>query len=286
VSSGRFWPRLATFLVGLSVFYALIFLLPHLHHLAFNVLAVAATVLGGLELARLLAGKGLPAARAVSWLGALLPAGAWLELEGRLPAGSLWAGLLILAGGALAATVWARSQEQLGPMLPRAAASLLQVLYPGLFMAFVVRLSGLPRADLALGFFFCLVFVNDTLAYLGGVLSRGWSRLGWPVSPNKSAIGFGCGLAGAAGTAALCRALFPAFLPVGYPAAVAFGLAIGVLTILGDLVESALKRSSGVKDSSSLIPGRGGVLDSVDSWLLAAPAYYLFFRYIGTLSQS
>jgi phosphatidate cytidylyltransferase len=168
-------------------------------------------------------------------------------------------------------------------MLPRAASALLLVLYPGLFMAFVVRLSGLPQASLALGFFFCLVFLNDTLAYLGGVLARGWSRLGWPVSPNKSAIGFAFGLAGAAAIAVLCRALFPGFLRVGYAGAVFFGLAIGVLTILGDLVESALKRSSGVKDSSGLIPGRGGVLDSVDSWLLAAPAYYLFFHYLDTL---
>ena len=281
--SGKFWPRLATFAVGIPAFAALIFLLPHLHHLAFNLLATAAALAGGLELSALLAHKGLPHARAGAWLGALLPAAAYLELESLLPAGSLWAVLLILIGGALAATVLARRTEQLEPMLPRAAATLLLVLYPGLFMSFVVRLSGLPQAGLSLGFFFCLVFLNDTLAYLAGVLARGWSRLGWPVSPNKSAIGFACGLAGAAATAAVCRALFPEFLPVGYPIAVVFGLVIGVLTILGDLVESALKRSSGVKDSSSLIPGRGGVLDSIDSWLLAAPAYYLFFHYMDTL---
>jgi phosphatidate cytidylyltransferase len=283
VSPGKFWPRLVTFTVGLPVFYALIFLLPHLHHLAFNALATAAALAGGLELSALLAHKRLPPARAGAWLGALLPAAAYLELAGWLPGGSLWAAFLMLAGGALAATVWARRTEQLEPMLPRAAGTLLLVLYPGLFMAFVVRLSGLPQADLALGFFFCLVFFNDTLAYLGGVLARGWSRLNWAVSPNKSAIGFACGLSGAAATAALCRALFPGFLPVGYPGAVAFGLAIGVLTILGDLVESALKRSSGVKDSSGLIPGRGGALDSIDSWLLAAPAYYLFFSQIDKL---
>jgi phosphatidate cytidylyltransferase len=283
VTSGRFWPRLATFAAGIPAFYALIFLLPHLHHLAFNLLAVAASLLGGRELAALLEHKGLPRARAAAWLGALLPAAAYLELEGLLPAGSLWALLLVLIGGALAATIWARRMEQLQPMLPRAAAAVLLLLYPGLFMSFVVRLSGLPQPELALAFFFGLVFFNDTLAYLAGVLARGWSRLAWPVSPNKSAIGFACGLSGAAALAALCRALFPGFLRVGYPAAALFGLAIGVLTILGDLAESALKRSSGVKDSSGLIPGRGGVLDSIDSWLLAAPAYYLFFLYMDTL---
>jgi phosphatidate cytidylyltransferase len=278
MSAGGFWPRLLTFMVGLPAFYALIFLLPHLHHLAFNALAVAGTLAGGWELARLLAHKGLPFARAGAWLGAALPAAAYLELAGWLPAGSLWAALLILAGAALASSVWARRKQQLGPKLPRVANTLLLLLYPGLFIAFVVRLSGLPQASLALGLFFCLVSVNDTLAYVGGMLARGWSRLDWPVSPNKSAVGFACGVAGAAGTAVLFRALFPSFLRVRYLGVALFGLGIGALTILGDLVESALKRSSGVKDSSLLIPGRGGVVDSIDSWLLAAPAYYLFFK--------
>ena len=276
MSSGKFLFRLLTFAVGLPLFYVLIFLLPHLHHLAFNSVAVAAALLGGLELGRLLDSRGLPYARAAAWLGALLPVAAYLEEAAWLPAGSLWVLLAALLVAALARTVCVRSKEGLAPVLARTSGTFLVLLYPGLFVAFVVRLSGLRQASLALGFFFCLVFVNDTLAYLGGVLARGWSRLGWPVSPNKSAIGFACGLAGAVGTSVACRALFPAFLPVGYGAAALLGLAIGVFTILGDLVESALKRSGGVKDSSAIIPGRGGVLDSIDSWLLAAPVYYLF----------
>ena len=79
------------------------------------------------------------------------------------------------------------------------------------------------------------------------------------------------------------RAAFPGLLPVGYAWAALFGVLMGVLTVGGDLVESVFKRSAGVKDSGLLIPGRGGVLDSVDSWLLGAPVFYAVMR---GLSQS
>ena len=58
------------------------------------------------------------------------------------------------------------------------------------------------------------------------------------------------------------------------------GAVIALLGIVGDLFESLLKRSAGVKDSSNLIPGHGGVLDRIDSWLFAAPVYYMFVRWV------
>ena len=68
--------------------------------------------------------------------------------------------------------------------------------------------------------------------------------------------------------------LAPAYFQVHPLAIAAMGLVVGCAAIVGDLFESALKRSAGVKDSGTMVPGRGGFLDSIDSLLFAAPAFY------------
>jgi phosphatidate cytidylyltransferase len=89
-------------------------------------------------------------------------------------------------------------------------------------------------------------------------------------------------MAASVGTGLLAVKFFPeAFsstVMASYPAGALLGTGAGAAAILGDLGESALKRSAGVKDSGTLILGRGGALDSIDSLALAAPVYYIIYQ--------
>lgn len=121
-----------------------------------------------------------------------------------------------------------------------------------------------------------IVMSGDTGAYyVGSALGR--HKLYPRVSPNKSIEGSIGGLLGSIIGAFVVRAtLFPELTPLD---CVATALLLGSLGQLGDLFESLLKRSFGVKDSGWIIPGHGGILDRLDSILFAAPAafYYAFF---------
>ncbi|MBB5022372.1 phosphatidate cytidylyltransferase [Desulfurispira natronophila] len=113
------------------------------------------------------------------------------------------------------------------------------------------------------------VWAADTFAYFGGKL-LGKHPMSPAISPNKTWEGFAFGVAGAT----IVYAVTLAFYPVSFAVHPAFiGLAVGLVSIVGDLVESALKRSAGVKDSGTIIAGHGGIFDRMDSMVYVAPLY-------------
>lgn len=119
---------------------------------------------------------------------------------------------------------------------------------------------------------FILVWVNDTFAYLVGC-NFGRHRLWERISPKKSWEGFWGGLVMSTVTAALCGLLWHNYFGnYSIVTMTVIGLITGIAGTLGDLVESMMKRTAGVKDSGQLIPGHGGILDRIDSILLVIPA--------------
>lgn len=123
-----------------------------------------------------------------------------------------------------------------------------------------------------------ITWLTDSGAYLVG---RRWGRrkLAPAISPGKTVEGTCGGLAAGAAIAALCAYTFG--LPVTLPQALVVGVVLSGVGQLGDLAESLLKRQAGIKDSGTLIPGHGGVLDRIDSLLIVIPAAYYLARLLG-----
>jgi phosphatidate cytidylyltransferase len=122
-----------------------------------------------------------------------------------------------------------------------------------------------------------LTWSYDSVAYVVGTFV-GRHRLMPQISPSKTVEGTVAGLAGCVVAAAVCRFTFASYL--GMIQAVTVGLFLGAMAQSGDLVESMIKRSTGRKDSSHLIPGHGGLLDRFDSLLLTGPSFYLYLRMV------
>ena len=120
--------------------------------------------------------------------------------------------------------------------------------------------------------FFALIWANDTGAYLAGI-AFGRHKLLERISPKKTWEGFAGGVIVAVALAWLLSGWFGVVSGIHW---VVIALIVSVVGTYGDLVESMLKRSVGVKDSGNIMPGHGGFLDRFDSALLAFPAVYLF----------
>jgi phosphatidate cytidylyltransferase len=227
-------------------------------------------VLGFVEYTALARGTGLPVPAIPAGVAAMLTCGAFARgLSAPIDVVLMSA---LLALGALGLTAWNGGRDALGLV----SASLFPSLYLGLPIGAIVAIrDGRGRETLFL--LILTVIASDTAQYYSG---RAFGRrpLAPLISPKKTVEGAVGGLA----SGAIVLAVVGAWWLPGMPAAVRVlvGAAVVAAGIAGDLFESMLKRSAGVKDSSMLIPGHGGVLDRIDALLFAAPLYYVVLKYV------
>ncbi len=167
---------------------------------------------------------------------------------------------------------------ELNRTLLRTAKLMFVALYPGLLIGYLIALKGyepLVHGSKLLMMLFALVWVNDSGAYFTGKL-KGKRKFAPVISPNKTWEGAIGGF-----VATLLLGLLIGWASPSFTAGqgLTLGVVLGIAGPVGDLLESAIKRGAGVKDSGTLLPGHGGVLDRIDSVIACAPIFYYYVAY-------
>ena len=263
-----FQKRVATTLIGLPVIVILA-CLPYYNYLAFNVLLFIVSIIASYETSNILDpeknGLLLPAFLPpllipISYLSNIFLNSAFiLEL------------IFLLLIITFALEIKRGEKDNFKGSINRLVKTTFLIIYPTAFAASLSNMTFLHSSQFLIGVYLFVVYSSDISAYIFGMLFGKNNRGFLKVSPNKSIVGFIAGI------------LFPALF-MGYFATTnifnlefyqgfILGAALALGAILGDLIESVLKRCSNVKDSGTVIPGRGGMLDSIDSVIVTLPIY-------------
>lgn len=182
--------------------------------------------------------------------------------------------LFLFLLGVAALTLWTkRPMVEALPAAGISSSGLILVAFP---LTFAVRLHGVRLEGPAILLFVLVItWVGDTAAYFVG-RAIGKHKLAPVLSPNKSWEGSIASILGAL----LVAVVFARWLSVPLPHLLAMAVVGNIAGQAGDLLESAYKRSAGVKDSGSLLPGHGGVLDRIDALILAIPVVWYYWIWI------
>jgi phosphatidate cytidylyltransferase len=192
----------------------------------------------------------------------------WVSSGEMMPPAQL---LLMMALLWIAAEVLAADHS-----IAQATSGVFGAIYVGMPLGMLVAIQTLQGASATLLLLGTIVVSDSSQYYVGRRFGK--RPLAPSISPKKTIEGAIGGVAIATGFMVLVGGRLLPF--VGYGPLIVLGILVVGLGICGDLFESRLKRTAGVKDSSSLIPGHGGVLDRIDALLFAVPPFYLFVRNI------
>lgn len=280
MNPSNFILRVLLFVVAIPALFLAVLSVPEPNYPLFLLIVLGVGALSGPETARLFLypdNRYRGSEFVIPILGMLVPLTVTFVLFEVFPVGALSTLISLIFAITLIIQLTRRGERTIPRIIPSVSGHIMVLLYPGVFLGYAVRLTTLPQAGALIVVFLAAVFLNDTMAYVTGMLFGKGSKGFVPVSPNKSLAGFAGGIVFSPLVILGAEALRPGLFPGHLATRILFGLLIGFAVIIGDLVESALKRSANVKDSGKLIPGRGGLLDSIDSPVFTAPFYYYLY---------
>ena len=271
--------RILTFFIGIPIVLLIVFC-DYLNHLPLQITIGIFAVLGANEFYNMLSKKGcyLFTREIILIATALLPFSCYV---------------FILSGLSLDITPWLFIVEVLLLMgfecftaktfeksLSKISYTTLTLFYTGFLLTFLSRMTLLPDSRYVISLFLIFVFMCDSFAWFFGILFGKSTRGYVAASPNKSLVGFAGGIICSTGCGFLFKYLFPEVMVISNRNLAILGIVTSLSAIVGDLIESVYKRSCDVKDSGNLIPGRGGILDSIDSIVIAAPIFYIGYNFL------
>ena len=163
--------------------------------------------------------------------------------------------------------------EPLATVTSRIGVGILGIIYIAFFISHLILIRDLEQGSLWILFLVFIIAANDTFAYYVGK-KYGRRKLSPIVSPNKTVEGAVGGFVGGLLIAIAFQQLF--LLKITLIEAITLSAFIGIIGQFSDLFESLIKRSADVKDSGSILPGHGGVLDRIDSIIFPAPFLYYY----------
>ena len=229
----------------------------------FAVVIAAAVVVGILELCRALERTGARPAKTPLALGGVVTIAAAYQRG----SAALLFGLVVTC---LACLAW-RLPEGVPGYLRDWVASVFVAAYVPFLAGFAALMTAPENGGARIASFIATTVCSDVGGYVAGVL-KGRHPMAPSVSPKKTWEGF----AGSVAACVICGvALVSSVMEIAWWEGVLFGLAVVVAATIGDLGESLVKRDIGIKDMGHLLPGHGGIMDRLDSLLIAAPVSWL-----------
>ena len=273
--------RLIIFFVGAPLVLASIYFLPHYNFLVYHIELFIAALIANYEIYNILSQRS-PAypKKILACFGTILVLSSYLIGLHAVPFQYIFIVFGCVTVGMMFMEVIFSFSGNFTNSIARLTTGVFMLIYPWGLTVFLSAIASLPNAGALIIMFFLMTFGCDSFAWLFGMLLGKNNRGFIKASPKKSIVGFIGGFIGSITAAVASFYFFNKQFNGKLRELIIIALFTAIFAIIGDIIESILKRSADVKDSGKVILGRGGILDSIDSLLIAAPVFYTLCMFL------
>ena len=267
--------RLIIFFVGAPLVLAPIYFLPHYNFLVYHIELFIAALIANYEIYNILSQRS-PAypKKILAFFGTILVLASYLMGLHSIPFQYIFIVFGCVIVGMLFMEIIFSSSGNFINSIARFTSGTFMLIYPWGLAVYLSAIASLPNAGSLIIMFLLMTFGCDSFAWFFGMLFGKNNRGFIKASPKKSIAGFIGGFIGSATAAVGSFYFFNKQFNGKLKELIIIAIFTALFAIIGDIIESILKRSADVKDSGKVILGRGGILDSIDSLLIAAPVFY------------